>query len=344
MGNVTMTRALEFAGYDVKHSWGTAGHQGNHASAVFPDAMRWLWRDYPAPVKVLNIGNPRLKEIVKPGESWDLATLGCAPIVSLATDPHGQVSFRANGAQAPVAVASDAKPKPCDKTTQPGSGAAFAFGADGTRYLALATGGIQISGSAGGASKVVASNLLVHNFVVRNNGDIYATTEVGSIWGGLWLIDAQGAETKLDDKIKGPSGLALTPDGLWLFVAQNLSHEGLSYRVLPEGKLDMREPFYDMYAPETEDDSGAGEIAMDANGLAYVATRLGVQVFDRNGRVVAILPMPGGEAATGVSFGGPKFDTLYVATVGGRIYMRKLQVVGVPPFAPPIKLPKGSAG
>ena len=83
---------------------------------------------------------------------------------------------------------------------------------------------------------------------------------------------------------------------------------------------------------------------MDANGLAYVATRLGIQIFDRNGRVIAILPLPKGEAATGVTFGGPGFDTLYVSTVGGRIYKRKLQTVGVPPFAAPIKLPKGRAG
>ncbi len=83
---------------------------------------------------------------------------------------------------------------------------------------------------------------------------------------------------------------------------------------------------------------------MDQNGLAYVATRLGVQVLDRNGRVIAILPLPGGEAATDLCFGGPGFDTLYIATAGGRIYKRKLQIVGTPPFAAPIKLPKNSAG
>jgi len=344
MGNLTMTRALEFAGYDVKHSWGTAGHQGNHAAAVFPDAMRWLWRGYPSPVKILDIGNPRLKEILQPGEFWSLARLGCAPIVSLGTDPQGQVSFRSSGTQALAPIVPNAKPEACATTTQSGSGAAFAFGADGTLYLALPKGGIQISDPAIGVSKVVATGLSIRNFVVRSNGEIYATTQADKTWGELWLIDAKGGTTKLDDRIKGASGLALTPDGLWLFITQSLSHEGLSYRVLSDGKLDQREPFYDLYAPETEDDSGAGEIAMDANGLAYVATRLGIQIFDRNGRVIAILPLPKGEAATGVTFGGPGFDTLYVSTVGGRIYKRKLQTVGVPPFAAPIKLPKGRAG
>ena len=32
---------------------------------------------------------------------------------------------------------------------------------------------------------------------------------------------------------------------------------------------------------------------MDRDGRAYVATRVGVEVFDRNGRVAAILSLPG---------------------------------------------------
>jgi sugar lactone lactonase YvrE len=43
---------------------------------------------------------------------------------------------------------------------------------------------------------------------------------------------------------------------------------------------------------------------------------LGVQVFDRNGRVAAVLPLPGNAAGTSLCFGGHDFDTLYVAVVG----------------------------
>jgi sugar lactone lactonase YvrE len=82
---------------------------------------------------------------------------------------------------------------------------------------------------------------------------------------------------------------------------------------------------------------------MDRDGLAYVATRMGVQVFDRNGRVAAILPLPGNVAATGLCFGGHDFETLYVAG-GGKVYERKLQVPGAPPWAVPVKLPPWGAG
>ena len=50
MSNQTIERALEFAGYQVKYVWGNGTHNGAHAEAVFPDAMRWLWKDWPQAV------------------------------------------------------------------------------------------------------------------------------------------------------------------------------------------------------------------------------------------------------------------------------------------------------
>ena len=46
MANQTMERALTWAGYDCAHTWGTGGHNAKHATALFPDVLRWLWRDY----------------------------------------------------------------------------------------------------------------------------------------------------------------------------------------------------------------------------------------------------------------------------------------------------------
>jgi enterochelin esterase-like enzyme len=332
MSNLTMNRALEFAGYDVKHVWGIGTHNGNQASAVFPDAMRWMWRDYPAPIVAQAPGNPRLKEIVQPGEGWQLAGLGCAAMVSLAADPSGQVWFRSAGMGKPVAVsASTAACMATDRQTGPG---AFAFGPDGAQYVALPGGGIGVGG------KVIAPELKVHDFAVAFDGTLIASTQADGGWGELWRVvspdnAAQAHATKLDDHIKGASGLAWTADRRWLFVAQGLSHYGLSYQMAADGSLADREPFYDFANPETADDAGAGMVEMDRKGLAYAATRLGVQVFDRNGNVIAIMPLPGNEAATGLAFGGSAFDTLYVSAAGGKIYKRRLQVNGAPAFAKP---------
>lgn len=39
-------RNVPGARYDVKHVWGDGAHNGRHGGAIFPDVMRWLWRDY----------------------------------------------------------------------------------------------------------------------------------------------------------------------------------------------------------------------------------------------------------------------------------------------------------
>jgi gluconolactonase len=46
MANQMMERSLSWAGYEVKHAWGEGGHNQKHASQVFPEAMRWLWREW----------------------------------------------------------------------------------------------------------------------------------------------------------------------------------------------------------------------------------------------------------------------------------------------------------
>ncbi len=47
IGNLNLVAALEEKDYDYKYVFGEGGHNGNHGGAIFPDTMRWLWRDYP---------------------------------------------------------------------------------------------------------------------------------------------------------------------------------------------------------------------------------------------------------------------------------------------------------
>jgi len=47
LANQQMAAALKFSGYDYKFVFGDGGHTGKHGGAIFPEALRWLWRDYP---------------------------------------------------------------------------------------------------------------------------------------------------------------------------------------------------------------------------------------------------------------------------------------------------------
>ncbi len=55
LANQQMFAALKFKNYDVKFDFGDGGHNGKHAGSIFPDALRWLWRDYNGVVPKLAI-------------------------------------------------------------------------------------------------------------------------------------------------------------------------------------------------------------------------------------------------------------------------------------------------
>ncbi len=69
LANRQMDSALMFARYDYRFEMGTGGHDLKHGGAIFPDTLRWLWRDAPG---VAGAGEPaNLAAIVG---AWDVVT------------------------------------------------------------------------------------------------------------------------------------------------------------------------------------------------------------------------------------------------------------------------------
>lgn len=50
--NVRLVEALTKKGYDVNYVWGIGLHGQKQGGAIFPDMMRWTWRDHPVSVDV----------------------------------------------------------------------------------------------------------------------------------------------------------------------------------------------------------------------------------------------------------------------------------------------------
>ena len=311
MGNLVMNGALEFAGYEHQHVWGTGSHNGNHATAVFPDAMRFLWKDWPEPIRAQTAKTQGILRLVLDLEAtWELVSEAGTACEHPVANPQGEVFFHDTAAKRTRKIGldsqiSDAPAIPADQ--------AFGFAAEGS---AVTAGGIRAT-----------------CLTVTGEGFVYATdAEAGKVW----LLKPDGQKLLLDEGLKQPSGIALTPDGLWLAVMESETHRGYSYRVLADGAVEFKQAFYWVHVPDWADNSGAGGMCMDREGYAYVATHLGVQVLDRNGRTRGIIPMPAGRA-TGVCFGGANFDQLFV-TSGGQLYRRRMQAVGEPSFLAPIQL------
>ena len=94
MANQTMERALMFSGYDVRHVWGDGAHNGKHGTMLFPEAIRWLWKNWPQPVKsAAPTKNAFLAALIIPGEEWQLVGEGYKRTEGLAVDAQGEVIF-----------------------------------------------------------------------------------------------------------------------------------------------------------------------------------------------------------------------------------------------------------
>ena len=97
LANQQMVSALTYAGYDFKFVPGQGGHDSGTAGAVFPDALRWLWRDWQTP---LAAGLPasgfwaRKGGLADPSATWTPApTPDSAPQPNLQPSPDRALLF-----------------------------------------------------------------------------------------------------------------------------------------------------------------------------------------------------------------------------------------------------------
>ncbi|MFN0054765.1 MAG: SMP-30/gluconolactonase/LRE family protein [Planctomycetales bacterium] len=334
MANLELERSLTFAGYEVEHAWGEGGHDVKHAAEIFPDAIRWLWKDWPTPVKK-PVGSPELQKILIPGEGWKQVAEGYKFTEGPAVNSRGEVFYNDVGASQTFKLGLDDKVTPFLSETKNGDGQAF--GPDGRLY-SVAAGAEQIRAyDPQGKMSIIADGFRGNDLVVRHDGGMYVTHPG---WNGadpsqIWFISPQGEKKVVDSGLRFSNGLTLSPDQSLLYVADSRSHWVYSYQVQPDGSLRHKQKYFHLHVPDTADDSGADGLRVDTDGRLYVATRMGIQVCDQAGRVQCIIPVPNGRLSN-FGFGGEKFDTL-VATCGDRVYQRKLKVTGAHGWQPPQK-------
>lgn len=259
--NIDMEAALNFAGYEVTNMWQEGGHNPSNATTIFADAMRWLWKGWPEPVKSGWSANSMLKNILDSTEHW----------------------------------------KEMDQNSLM-------------------------------EKKVSLSN----NIVILPAGDKYF------LQNGTIFYQGKGKAVVVEKDLNLGDALAVSPDKAQLVVSGKHSHWLYDYTIQPDGKLSDKQTLYWLHNPGNDDTSDIHSLAFDVNGNLYVATNIGVQVCDQNGRVRAILSLPGGPI-TSLWFGGENFDTLFVIC-GNKLYYRKLKVTGAKSSEKAVKLVSQGAG
>ncbi|HXI93512.1 MAG TPA: SMP-30/gluconolactonase/LRE family protein [Blastocatellia bacterium] len=336
MANQTLERALSFAGYEVQHVWGEGAHNQKHSTAIFPDAMRWLWKDWPQPVKTGQTKNQALSDILLPGQGWQLVSDGYRFTEGPAANARGEVFFSDIPASKAYKIGLDGKVSVFVEDSKKSNGQAF--GPDGRLY-AVATGEPRVVVyDASGKAATIAEGFVGNDIVVAHNGNIYVTNPPApgsNDPSKVWLIKPTGEKKVVDTGLSYANGVALSPDQTLLYVADYRSHWVYSYQIQPDGSLQYKQRYYWLHESDATDGSQADGMRVDRDGRLYVATRLGIQVCDQAGRVNAIIPTPNGRVSN-LTFGGESFDTLF-ATCGDKVYKRKLKVKGAQAWDAPNK-------
>lgn len=133
----------------------------------------------------------------------------------------------------------------------------------------------------------------------------------------VYHLTASGKLTVVDPDVKQPNGITGTPDGKVLYVSDIGDKKTYVYDIQPDGALANRK----LFCAE-----GSDGMTIDNEGNVYL-TGKGVLVFDKAGKQVAHIEVPGGWTAN-VCFGGKDKQILFI-TATKCLYSLKMRVKGV---------------
>jgi gluconolactonase len=332
--NETLERALSFAGYELQHVWGEGQHNGQHGTAIFPEAMRWLWKDWPAPINKGKSKNVFLTDILIPGEDWQLVGKDYGFTEGTAVNAAGEVFYQDIPASITYKVGLNGKLSKWNEQAKKASGTCF--GTDGRRYEVAGATKQIIAYGIDGIQSIIADSISGNDIVVAHNGNIYITSPDGiEKPSKLYLIRPGGKPIVVDAGLKFANGLTLSPDQTQLYVTESATHWVWAYQVQSDGMLANKQRYGWLHMGGNDNNAWSDGLRCDTAGRIYVTSRLGVQVLDQTGRVNAIIPIPEGQPSN-LCFGGKEFDILYL-TAGSRVYKRKMNVRGANTFEKPFK-------
>jgi len=329
VANQDMLSALTFAGYDVKHEWGDGGHNGKHGGSIFPEVVRWLWRDYPEPIKVTQ--NPRhpVMNILDASSAWEVVSEGHRFTEGPVANEKGELFFTDIPNNRIHKVSADGKVSVFAEQTGGANG--LKFGPDGTLYACANSKRQIVAYDAEGKAKAVAEEVNSNDLTVNNKGDIYVTDPGNR---QIWLVPKSGEKRMVDRGITRPNGIALSPDQNLLLVADTAGQFVYSFQIQPDGSLAHKQRYFHLHMPDGATESGADGMTVDRDGTLYVATGAGLQFCDQAGRVNGIITKPQKAWLANATFGGPDLSYLYV-TCGDKVFRRKTKTTGVLPWKEP---------
>jgi enterochelin esterase-like enzyme/sugar lactone lactonase YvrE len=332
-----MDKALTFAGYDHIFRPVTGPHCAGW-NDLFPEAMRFVWRDWPEPVKA-GQSAPRVRDILEPNQNWELVAQGYPGAGSPAVNSAGEVFFIHRAADQICRLGLEGKIEVFRAKAAQANG--LCFGPKDELYSVSRHSGNLLAYDRSGQSRVVAHGIQGNFILARPDGSLYVTStgDKSDGVGQVWLVK-NGRKTLVDSGLKSATGLAYRPDQWLLSVADGQSKWVYSYQIQPDGSLTNKERFFWLHVADGDDEAGAASICYAREGQMFVATRTGIQICADDGPTQVILPLPDHSRVQGICLGGAGMNTLF-AFGGDKIWKRLVKPHGMGAFSPPTRI-KGS--
>jgi gluconolactonase len=333
VANQGMLSALTWAGYEVNHQWGEGGHSGAHTKQILADALVWLWKDYPTPVKTHV--NP--KGLSLTDEPWRKMTLVNSNPPKLAVNQNGEILFKTknlvSGKDAIYKI-NEAGKVSLVNVKLTGTPNAFSVDSSGKLYVGDQTHRkINLLDEKGNVTALI--NNVDPEFLTTSGKGIYFTEKNKDRVG---YYSFQKKEVNYFSVSGSPTGLALSADQTFLSVGLSQSVFGYSFKVNTDGTLEFGQDYIHYHIPYGQTTPGTQGMAVDANNMLYSATAMGIQVSDQLGRINYIFSPPD-QPIVDVKLGGHDFNILYIVT-NNALYTRKINAKGVLSINPAVKPPR----
>ncbi|HEY4355272.1 MAG TPA: SMP-30/gluconolactonase/LRE family protein [Acidobacteriaceae bacterium] len=139
--------------------------------------------------------------------------------------------------------------------------------------------------------------------------------------GKLVLLDTNGMEY--------PNGLALTPDGKYLYINDSAKRTVVRFKLRQDGTIADGKVIIDMKACEFPCADGYPDgMKVDAKGNIYVTGAGGIWITSPSGKHLGTILVP--DKPANLAFGGPDGKTLFFTARPG-LYRMRMKVAGLKP-------------
>lgn len=271
-------------------------------------------------------GDMALSKILPdPDPGWELVASGLRFTDAACADAAGNFYFCDLGAGSGIMkIAPDGKLSPVTKIVPKISGLKLA--ADG-RFIAADQGEpkrVVAIDPKTEAVEVLAENVQPNDLAVSRKGHVYVTI-TGP--GEVLLITGPGKTQTVAKGIKGPNGIALSPDEGTLIVSEYQGTNVWAFRVKADGTLDAGDRFMTLQGVAGRADAGGDGSTVDEEGRYYVTAHAGIQIFDATGRISGVLARPQEKGTVSATFAGDGQRYLYVCSAD-KIFRRLTKTRG----------------